>query len=181
MVFKKENITLTEEHKMHISENAKRNPNYGMKGKKHSKETIEKMKLARLGKINSKSRNNKISLTRKKLINNGEIVVIVLSGENSPNWKGGITALNKKLRTSSLWKIWRESVFLRDNFTCQNKNCKFCKNKIGVLLHPHHKKPVSLFPKLVFNIENGITYCEEFHLKSGLHKGLKIKNRRIKC
>jgi len=90
--------------------------------------------------------------------------------ENNPNWKGGITTLNKLLRNSSKWKIWREFIFLRDNFTCQNKNCEFCNNKIGVLLHPHHIKQLSEFPELAFKIDNGITYCAEYHLKSGLHR-----------
>jgi len=96
-------------------------------------------------------------------------------GQNNPAWKGGVTSVNKLLRISSKWKIWRELVFLRDNFTCQNKNCKFCNNKIGGKLHPHHIKPVALFPELVFRVDNGITYCAEFHIKGGIHKGL-LKN-----
>jgi len=95
------------------------------------------------------------------------------SGKNHWNWKGGITPFNRALRTKSIWKIWREAVFLRDNFTCQNPNCKFCNNKIGVMLHPHHIKPLSLYPDLTFKINNGITYCAEYHLKGKLHRGLK--------
>ena len=37
----------SEEHKRKIRENAQVNPNYGMKGKKHNKETIEKIKEQR--------------------------------------------------------------------------------------------------------------------------------------
>ena len=77
-----------------------------------------------------------------------------------------------------MWKIWREAVFLRDNFTCQNKGCEFCNNKIGVMIHPHHKKPVAIFPELAFKVDNGITYCAEYHINSGLHKGIK---KGIKC
>lgn len=97
------------------------------------------------------------------------------SGSEHPNWKGGNYSLSYRLRRTSKWKIWRELVFLRDNFTCQNPDCKYCNNKIGVLLHPHHIKPVSLFPELVFRVDNGITYCAEFHLKSGLHIQNKLK------
>ncbi len=86
------------------------------------------------------------------------------------DWKGFKSDLNRRLRNSSIWKIWREAVFLRDNFTCQNKNCEFCNNKMGVMLHPHHIKQRKDFPELMFNVNNGITYCVEFHLKSGLHK-----------
>lgn len=94
-----------------------------------------------------------------------------MSGSNHWNWKGGITPFNKLLRCSGKWKIWRELVFLRDNYTCQNINCDFCHNKIGGTLHPHHIKPISLYPELVFDINNGITYCSKFHISSGkLHK-----------
>lgn len=107
-----------------------------------------------------------------------------VKGEKHYNWKGGITSLNKLLRHSSKWRIWRELVFLRDNFTCQNPNCPYCNNKIGVFLHPHHIKPLALYPELVFDVNNGITYCAEFHLNSKeLHKGIQ-KNfigEKLKC
>jgi len=96
-----------------------------------------------------------------------------MSGELSPAWKGGITSFNKLLRKSSLYKIWRELVFLRDNFTCKNPNCEFCNNKMGVFLHPHHIKSFAKYPELRFVISNGITYCKEFHINSKiLHKGI---------
>ena len=111
--------------------------------------------------------------------NSGSFTSEKLLGENNYNWKGGITPLNNLLRKRSMWKIWREAVFLRDNFTCQNPNCEFCSNKIGVLLHPHHIKPLSQFPKLAFRVDNGITYCAEFHIKSGLHKNMQQIGREI--
>jgi hypothetical protein len=84
------------------------------------------------------------------------------------HWKGGITPLHVKLRSSSLYKIWREAVFLRDNFTCQNPNCEYCHSKMGVMLHAHHIKPFALFPELRFDVRNGITYCAEYHLNTKL-------------
>ena len=94
--------------------------------------------------------------------------------ENNYNWKGGISPLNEKLRKSSMFKIWREAVFLRDNFTCQNPDCEFCQNKIGVLLHPHHIESFAEYPAFRFNMHNGITYCAEFHINSKtLHKNIK--------
>ena len=100
-----------------------------------------------------------------------------LKSEHQPNWQGGISTLNKRLRASSMFKIWREAVFLRDNFTCQNKNCGFCNNKNGVMLHAHHIKAWKDFQELRFNINNGITYCAEFHLKSNLHKKIQQLNK----
>ena len=50
-------------------------------------------------------------------------------GKNNPMWKGGITKEIKLLRMSAILKIWREKVFMRDKFTCQNPNCPHCNNK----------------------------------------------------
>ncbi len=90
-------------------------------------------------------------------------------------WDGFKSSLNHRLRTSAKYQIWRNAVFLRDNFTCQNHNCKFCNNKIGVFLNAHHMKSVAEFPELMFSINNGITYCEEFHFKGNLHQGIAKK------
>jgi len=188
MVFKKGhkiNIgrKFSEDHKKKISESHK-NHKYGMFGKKHSKKTIEKMKNSNNSGWINKGDHKNIKTEFKKNYdtwNKG-----VKTGNLSKKHKekiskaiirfydinGRIGKLNKLLRSRSMWKIWREAVFLRDNFTCQNPNCEFCNNKIGVMLHPHHIKPLSLFPNLVFNIDNGITYCAEFHIKSGLHDGI---------
>ena len=104
-----------------------------------------------------------------------------LQGINVEDWNGYKSELNHRLINSSKWKIWREAVFLRDNFTCQNKDCEFCKNKIGVLLQAHHIKQRKNNPELIFNVNNGITYCAEFHLKSGLHKkALKLNSMEVK-
>ena len=46
---------LTDDHKKRISETAKNNPNFGMRNKKHSKESKEKMSKARKGKIRIQS------------------------------------------------------------------------------------------------------------------------------
>lgn len=91
-------------------------------------------------------------------------------GETHYNWQGGITAKNEKIRKQYGWKLWREEVFKRDNFLCQNPNCSFCNNQRGKPLHPHHIKRVKDFPELIFDVDNGITYCQDFHLKGGLHR-----------
>ena len=152
------------------SENQKRLISKKLTGIKRSQETRIKMSIAKTGKEGHTAWNKGIKF-------------IQISGENHPNWKGGITPINRLLRCSAQWQIWRNIVFLRDNFTCQNPNCEFCHNQIGVKLHPHHIKPLALFPELAFDVDNGITYCEDFHLKSGLHKQMKeiqCKNMEVK-
>ena len=80
-----------------------------------------------------------------------------LRGENHWKWKGGITPINKKIRSSLEYKLWRESVFKRDNWTCQ-----ICKQR-GRYLEVDHIKPFALFPELRFLLNNGRTLCKECH------------------
>lgn len=153
----------------------------GMLGKKHSEGWKELMSKKMKGSIISEEQRIKISETnkRKKLsppiefwfkkeVRNN-ILGEFKKGERPWNYTGA-TPLNELLRHGAKWQIWRNIVFLRDNFTCQNPNCKFCNNKVGVKLHPHHIKPLALYTDLVYDINNGITYCAEFHLKSKLHR-----------
>ena len=61
--------TRTEEHKRKMRENAKINPDYGMRGKHHSEETKRKISLAQKGKHPSEETRRKLSLA-----NRGKIV-----------------------------------------------------------------------------------------------------------
>jgi 5-methylcytosine-specific restriction endonuclease McrA len=126
-------------------------------GKKHTKQTIEKMRNAKLGK-----KREPLSIQTKIKMRKSHLGKPCLKGDKSPHWKGGITSKNRLLRSSKEWKVWRSSVFLRDNFTCQK--CE----KRAIYLEPHHIIPVSECIKLnkidlVFTTSNGITYCKDCH------------------
>ena len=81
-------------------------------------------------------------------------------GENHWNWQGGKTPINRRIRISAEYKQWRESIFKRDDWTCQECGCKW------KYLHPHHVKPFAYFPELRFDPKNGITLCVDCHTKT---------------
>lgn len=134
------NKKVTEEMKMKnsISKLGKKNPMYGkpsamgMLGKKQSKETREKMSKA-----------------HKKRVKQGTHHL----------WKGGITPINSAIRHSIEYRLWRESVFARDNWRC--KKCK----KRGGELEAHHIKGFAECKELRFAIDNGMTLCKDCHKK----------------
>lgn len=66
-------------------------------------------------------------------------------------------------RQTKEYKKWRQNVFIRDNFTCQN-----CGER-GGRLEAHHKKEWAYYPNERYNIDNGITLCKRCHKK--IHKG----------
>lgn len=158
------------------------------KGYKHTVKTKEKMRLSHLGKKISKKAKEKIRLkafnrrwtdemkryfseiakgrtsafkgrkhTEEAKKKNGDKKRGRYKGENNPNWKGGITDVNKLLRKSEEAKIWRESIFSRDDWTCQN-----CGQQGGDL-EIHHIYSWKNYPKLRFDINNGITFCKKCH------------------
>lgn len=60
-------------------------------------------------------------------------------------------------RRSSEYKLWRASVFERDNYTCQICNSR------GVRLNAHHIKSYAHHRDLRYVISNGVTLCESCH------------------
>jgi len=92
----------------------------------------------------------------------GDAKSIAQAGDKSNFWKGGISTENRKLRASKKWKLWREAVFERDNWTCQKCGARSGTGK-PLLLHPHHIKAFAKYPELRFIISNGITLCVSCH------------------
>lgn len=75
------------------------------------------------------------------------------------NNRGGVTVVNKLIRSSETYAAWRRHVFQRDNYTCQD-----C-GQWGGKLQADHELPFSLFPGIRLEILNGRTLCVECHRK----------------
>ena len=133
------------EFKRKISERSKGKKYVLGKHWKLSEQTKEKMKSAAQKRMTPE--------LRKKLSKSHE-------GKKCHFWRGGLTLINKKIRNNINFRLWREAVFARDNWTCQR-----CKIR-GGCLHPHHIKSFSKFPELRFAINNGITLCRNCHKKT---------------
>lgn len=137
-----------------MSDAKKRNPTRYWAGKRLSPETVERLRIAHKG--------QKPWNTGKKRPE--------ISGQNSPNWKGGITPLNSKIRHSLEYKLWRSSVFERDNYTCVWCGARSERGSV-VMLNADHIKPFALFPELRFAIDNGRTLCVPCHETTDTYKG----------
>lgn len=128
------------------------------KGYKHNKETLSK--ISKANKVNGKKRRGIIPKNLDSL-----------QGKNHWNWKGGIAKIDKLCRAMKEYKQWRSDVFQRDNWTC--KTCG--KNRCYVTVHH-----IKAFSKIIkennikglsqarkckefWDINNGITLCEECH------------------
>lgn len=122
----------------------------GVSRGKHSFEARKRMSLSSIGKVISPATRRKISMT---LISKNS------KGEKNPNWKGGITPENHKIRTSPEYVSWRKKVFARDCYSCQA--CA----RVGGKLHADHELPFALYPDLRFEVLNGRTLCAPCHRK----------------
>lgn len=116
-------------------------------GRVASVETRLKMSIARKGRVVTVETRKKMSASSKK-------------GAESNWWKDGASTKNHLIRQTSEYKLWREAVFMRDNWTCCGCGVR------GGTLQAHHIKPFALFPELRFAIDNGSTLCIECHKKT---------------
>ena len=168
-------------------------------GMKNSEETKRKISLANFGRKHPHSEETK-QLLRKimkvrgikppnrlgSMATNETRLKMGLShrGEKCHWWKGGITELDRMIRTCFKARQWRSDIFTRDNFTCQKCGIKGC------YLEAHHIKSFALiiqenniktFEKVInceelWNINNGITLCKECHKLTDNYKGKSKKN-----
>lgn len=153
----------TQASKNKMSQKKKGKPHLWMKDK-----TYEKI----LGKEKAKRRRLEVSFQFKNKKQSKEhIAKRIKYGEDSSNWKGGLTKLKEKIRGLNNYSEWRLAVFIRDKFSCCN-----C-HKIGGYLEAHHIKKFSniirennikiveeaLSCKELWDVNNGVTLCLYCH------------------
>lgn len=147
------------------------------KGKKripHSQQTRKKMSDSHKGKklsIEHKkniSKNNSrywLGKKRKKLSDEVKMKMSLSHKKNiekCPWWKGGTTKKNVLIRQSFEYRLWKKSVFKRDNYTCI-----WCGSKKQ--LEADHIKSFAFYPELRFAIDNGRVLCRDCHKKTGTY------------
>lgn len=150
----KKGVKFTEVHKLNLSLSHK-----GKKLGSPSEETKKKMSIAHMG--NKSNMGRKLSTEHRLNISKSMRNI----REKLYSWKGGITPINAKIRNSLESKLWRKSVFERDNFICQKYGMT------GGKLVAHHINNFADFPEVRTSIDNGITLSDkahrEFHKKYG--------------
>jgi hypothetical protein len=157
---------LTQEHKNKLKLNnakywlGKKRPEiknfFTMKGKHHTKETKQKIKKHNvkywLGKKRPPLSKEHIKIIRK--VNLGKQYTKGMKFFRK-GWEN--TPLNKKIRNSPEYILWRKACMERDDFTDQKTGQR------GGELRVHHINNFADFPELRFAIDNGITLSKESH------------------
>lgn len=127
------------------------------RGRPLSPEWRAKISVGNLGKARPKTNEHKKKLSMAFTPEQRALIAEGKRGDRNPNWKGGITPVNILVRMSAEYRLWRESVFIRDDYTCV-----WCGER-GWKLNADHIKPFAYYPELRFAIDNGRTLCVPCH------------------
>ena len=112
-------------------------------GRATDDETKRKISKSLTGKRHSTETRKKMSLAKK--------------GKKAYQWKNGSDERHKKIRKTLEYRLWRETIFERDDWKCQ-----ICGRRGHHLsLRANHIKRFSEYPDLRLDKNNGITICEE--------------------
>ena len=80
-------------------------------------------------------------------------------GANHPQWNPERTHEQRvKERKTSKDRLWRTAVFERDKYPCQS-----CGYEKGHILVAHHIRSYFKYKELRYDVNNGVTLCEDCH------------------
>ena len=88
-------------------------------------------------------------------------------GEQSPNWKGGITPERQAFYRTTEWRKVSKAVRLRDQDTCQNCGIPAPRSHKG---HIHHIVPFDESVDLRADLNNLIVLCAKCHNQTHEHR-----------
>lgn len=113
-------------------------------------------------KIASKAKGNKRGAGKRSAAFRRKMSEVAKARGESHNFridgKGDERRIERKRSMQQIeYRLWRESVFKRDDFTCQE-----C-GKRGGELHADHIKPWKSHPELRYDVSNGRTLCVQCH------------------
>lgn len=162
------------QQRRNISKGLKGRPS-PMKGRRHSDKTRKQMSSSHKG-LNDWSKGRRLSIEHRRKLSEATRQVIAEGRHNF--YIDGRATGNVKIRRSLEYRLWREAVFARDNWTCV-----WCGQR-GSKLNADHIKSFAENPELRFAIDNGRTLCKSCHQKTDTYgwkyanKLLAIKNKK---
>lgn len=110
-----------------------------------------------------KEKAKKTCLEKYGVDNYGKIYSETHTKELSPCWKGGVE--NHRVERSTIeYRRWREQVFSRDNYTCASCGARNGNGKY-IILHAHHINNWKDNEDVRYEIDNGITLCNDCHMR----------------
>lgn len=126
-----------------------------MKGKRHTKKALEKMSKTWFKKG--------VSSWNKGKPNTWPHPFKPMYGSKNPAWKGGVSKIGQRLRTTTEYGEWRKKVFLKDDYTC--RICFIRGEKKNDPLQADHIKQFAYYPELRLKVSNGRTVHKNCHRK----------------
>jgi predicted transcriptional regulator len=126
----------------------KNNP---FRGKKHTEESKQKQREKMTGRKLTPEHRAKVITT---------LIMGDVKGEKSHGWRGGVSPINARLRSTKEYMSWNKQVKERDDYTCLWCGLKSKSN------HADHIKSFIEFPELRHSLDNGRTLCAKCHRKT---------------
>ena len=146
---------LSAEHRAKIGEKSKGNKSN--LGKPQSAEHKAKISAALKGKRNSLGTKRSVEF-RRKLAD-----YWAANREKHNHYIDGKYSERRSVRGGLEYRLWREAVFRRDDWTCVE--CGARGN-----IHAHHIKQFALYPELRHDLSNGQTLCVPCHEKTPTYR-----------